>query len=363
VYLLGLGGGGTTTVGTPAGNYPAGKFNEQLISVPGNDLAWDKSRQFFYVAVPSSASTLPDTIAEVDPTTGQVIASHPTADEPRVLALSDDGQYLYASEWSAESAGTIERFTLPDLSLNISYSLGTDSFLGPLEGWDIAVAPGAPHTLAVSTFPSIGDGFGEVLIYDDAVARSEVASSTNASGASFNSIQWGADAGTLYAYNFISSGFDFYKLSVDNSGPALVYDYPRVENPYNGPYAGTYYSRIHYDRDTGLVYNDAGPVVDPVSMRPEALLDGLGTMTTDAMLGKAYFLYPGAIVSFDLNHHLPLEQITTSHPLPANLKPLRLLRWGGDGLAFVSADGIHLVTGDFVDGAVPAVRTSLGAGK
>ena len=63
---------------------------------------------------------------------------------PNVLAMSDDGQFLYAGV-----NGSVQRFTLPALT-DINYALGSD-FLGhPHVALDIQVAPGAPHTTAVT---------------------------------------------------------------------------------------------------------------------------------------------------------------------------------------------------------------------
>ena len=63
---------------------------------------------------------------------------------------------------------------------------------------------------------------GGVVIFDNATARPAV---LEANGSSYDSLTWGADADELYAEDNEDTGFDFYTMSVDQSGVTLDRNY------------------------------------------------------------------------------------------------------------------------------------------
>jgi hypothetical protein len=86
-------------------------------------------------------------------------------------------------------------------------------------------------------------------------------------------------------------------------------------------------------------------------------------MVPDSTLNRAFFLGQTqsqvgsnnfTIESFDLTHFTPLNSITISN---VQGNPLRLIRWGSNGLAFNSSGGqIILISGTFVTSAAPPVQ-------
>src|SRR5262249_22937741 len=154
----------------------------------------------------------------------------PAGSNPNVLALSDDGQFLYAG---MDGTSTVQRFILPGLTKDISYPLLSSSVTGILYARDLQVAPGAAHTTAgsIATSASSPSAQAGIYIFDDAPQRSTIAKGFGPGGggtALYDSLQWGVDPTVLYAANNETTGFDFYKLSVTSAGVAQSQDVPNA---------------------------------------------------------------------------------------------------------------------------------------
>src|SRR5262249_44397405 len=140
-------GGGTSTSLTFAVNPPP-STNLTVLDLPGADLVWNPSQQRLYVAVPSGTGANAGSITVVNPIAGAIVGTQQLSSAASGLAISDDSRYLYAV---TNTGSMIQRLTLPALTPDIQWSLGTDSFSGSANlAGDIKVQPGAPHTLAVS---------------------------------------------------------------------------------------------------------------------------------------------------------------------------------------------------------------------
>lgn len=320
-------------------------FAAVTINQSAQDLVFDPAHQFIYLSVPGSAATNPNSISVVDVATAALTTSAPAGSNPRVLAISDDSQFLYAG---IDGANIVQRFTLPALSKDISYPLGSD-FFGNFVALDLQVAPGAPHTTAVAlgspgTSP---EAEGGITIFDDATARPTKAPGFSGTGNIFASIQWGANVNKLFAANNEDTGFDFYTLSVNANGVTLNQDFKGVFD--------SFANTIHFDPGTKLVYGDEGHALFPNagSFAGRFDLSGSNVMVTDSNLNAAYFANsngPGiTITSFDLTHFTQAGQIS----VPVSGSPVHLIRWGQDGLAFnTSTNQVVLLAGNFLDPVV-----------
>jgi len=198
----------------------------------------------------------------------------------------------------------VRRFVVPGLLQDLAIPLGQDPNFGSFIARDIQVAPAAPHTIAVSP-ANLGfspSAQGGVVIFDDGTARPTRAPGFS-TGNLFDSLQWGSDATTLFAANNESSGFDFYTLAVTAAGVSLVHDAPGA--------LGSFGSRIHFDRVTGLTYSDGGRVVDGSGVL-QGTFAASGTMVPDAALNRAFFFTsftPPNLRSFDLTHFTPADSL------------------------------------------------------
>jgi hypothetical protein len=298
-----------------------------------------------YLSVPSTAARNANTISVLDLATASITAQF-AASEPDVLAISDDSQYLYAG---IDGSASVQRFILPGLQPDISIPLGADPFFGPYYALDLQVAPGAPHTTAVSLGGSdvIPRAIGGIAIFDDATARPTKAAGFGPSGETYDGIVWGSSAAALFAFDNEDDSLAFYVLSVDSAGVTLTHDYPNA------------FSRlgrsIHYDPGTGFVYGDDGSILNPAngqSLGTFALRAGSGPMVPDSALNTAFFdtsSYTSGsplLESFDMTTLSPITSIPLTE-LAGN--PQRMIRWGSNGLAICDDNGrINLIGGNFV---------------
>jgi len=102
----------------------------------------------------------------------------------------------------------------------------------------------------------------------------------------------------------------------------------------------------------GLIYGDSGNIVDPATdsvVRVFNPFDFLHGMVPDTGLQKlfAYGEGPNSAVpelrSFDLATYAPLATI----PIPTNVTPVRIARWGTDGFA-IAGQYLIIVNGPAV---------------
>ena len=317
-------------------------YNPTVVSQATNDLVWDSTHQLIYLSVPSVAGANGNTISALDPITGMVQSSEFAGSEPDVLAISDDNQFLYAG---IDGASAVQRFTLPNLLRDLKYSLGAASTYGPTYAADLQVAPGLPHTTAVSRgiFNTNVHALGGMVIFDDGTARPTIASVNL-----YDSLQWGSDT-SIYANNNESTGFDFYVLNASSSGLILSKDY---QNEFS-----TFYTSIHYDRSTKLVYSDDGYVINPANGQHVGAFQASGLMIPDSTLNSAFFLGQTAsqfgtrdfaIESFDLTTFAPVAEIVVRN---IHGYPLHFIRWGTNGLAFNDDAGyVYILNSPFNTG-------------
>jgi hypothetical protein len=338
----------------PAASTVSGQ-NVLVVDATASDIAANPMTGHLYLSRGGYDRTAPNTIAELDPTSGAIVRSIPATSDPGTLTVSGDGQFLYVSNLGA--AG-VDRYTLPNLNLSYHYSLGWNED----EGWEfgygsflpmeLRVAPGQPHTIALQmgSIDLVGGGVsptqrGGVRILDDSIARpSEILNWPNSSA--HESIQWGATPSTLYASNNESSGGSdgLVSMSVDTQGvhPASYASFPA--SPYTG---------IHYDSVTNRVYADNGLILDSTTgaqVGTFGSFDG-AVVAVDGAINKAFYLVPGSSGGVSIRaYDLKTFALVGSLDLPdVAAFPSRIVRWGSNGLAFNSADEeIWIVSGSIV---------------
>ena len=282
-------------------------------------------------------------MSAIDPFTGKITLSQFAGSEPDALAISGDAQYVYVG---LDGSAAVQRFVLPSLSTDINYSLGANSFFGPYFALDLQVAPGSPHTTAVTRGASSvsPEEEGGIEIFDDANVRPTIAAGFSSGGGLYDSLQWGSDATVLYAANNEDTGFDFYTLTVSPTGVVPDKDYP-------GAFS-LFFIRIHYDSGTQLIYSDDGHIIAPSTGLPAGQFAASGIMVPDSTLNTAFFIgqtqsqVGGAnftIESFNLTTFTPLDSVVVTG---VSGGPMRLIRWGTDGLAFNTSGGQIFIISD-----------------
>ena len=324
-------------------------YQPTAVNQSTNDMVWDPVNEVFYISVPSSATTNANQVCVLNPATNG-ITNCQAGNQPNVLAISDDSQFLYVG---MDGSNSVRRYVLPNLTPDINFSVGTDPYDGPYVALDIEVSPATPHTVAISRgiLNLVPDTEGGIAIYDDGLQRPTFAQGWGPTTDSYDSIQWGKDATAIYAANSSTTGFDFYTLTVNASGVVLDQDYPSVF--WYAP------GRIQYDSTNGLVYSDDGfHVVNPAIGLPAGLIEGGGPMVPDSSLDSVFVLTQYVwqensnytIDIFDMSHYVRVGWIPFPTTAQLGFNPLgRLIRWGSNGLAVnFKGDQIYLLSGSFV---------------
>jgi len=83
------------------------------VGIPHNALVYDRVRNVYYATVPGSVIGSGNSIARIDPATGQVSHSAPIGSEPNALALAADASVLYVG---LDGSGEIVRLALPSMA-------------------------------------------------------------------------------------------------------------------------------------------------------------------------------------------------------------------------------------------------------
>src|SRR5579864_1291661 len=247
-------------------------FAQVIVNQASRDLAYDSTQQLIYASVPSSATTNPNTIAVLSLASASITSSQSAGTNPDILAISDDGQFLYAG---IDGTGSIQRFTLPGLVKDINYSLGADPFFGPFFAEDIQVAPGAPHTVAVTLSNSSVSPpqQGGVAVFDDATQRpTKLPGGANL----VRSLQWGANAIRLFGSDTFN-GLD--ALTVTPSGVNLIQSFSRVANG----------DRIRFSQVTNQIYGEGGEVLSTAG-QVTANFNVRGPQAIDPGLNAAFII-------------------------------------------------------------------------
>jgi hypothetical protein len=269
----------TNTVDGPQG------YRINSYAINARDLIYDATHDKLIVAVNADAGDHPSTLATLNPLTGELSEYVSlAAEEPNILALSDDGQFLYVG---FAHTNIVQRLTLPDLTSDITISLPDYLPSSPSSTLALKVAPGAPHTIAVAIKDDSGNPYG-MLVYDDATPRPQTFGLGGNQSPAYRPayLEWGADATTLYAcassINYI--GAPMLELAVDAMGLTLTGE-PLMT-------AGT---PMHFLN--GLVYEDYGAIFDPATHALAAqtigTVDENRAMALDAANNKVFMATAG----------------------------------------------------------------------
>ncbi len=359
------GGGSSTPLPFTAVAPPSAGNQVRVYGVGGNDVVWDSQRQKLYVSSPGVQGDLANKIVTVDPVAGTVAPSGFIGSEPDRISISSDGQYLYTG---IDGRVSVERLTLPALTPDISFTLGSDSFDGPFYAQDLKAAPGSPHTVAVSKAAfDVSPSSAGISIFDDTTPRA--VSLPGWPSNAYGSIEWGSDATALYASAQVT-GTELYSLSVDGNGVSI-----------NKVFTGAlifpiFDTELLFDKGTGLLYTEGGQAVRPSDATVLGTFNASGLVATDSGLNRVFILgqMPAqsgdfsdfTIESFNQTTFAPIDSITISRVVGT---PSAFVRWGTNGLAFITRVGaatdtnnigpgqLYVISGSFVNSSEPENST------
>lgn len=185
------------------------------LNLTANDLVYDSVTNKIYASIPSANGANGNSIGVINPNTYLLENTIFIGSEPTVLAISDNGQYIYAG---FTGTSTIRRFDVSTQTAGLQFSLGSDPFFGAFYAQDIEVMPGNPTTIAVSRRrPNVSPTHGGVAIYDNDVMRP----TTTPDHTGSNKFEF-TGTNSLIGYNTESTEYGLRRLSVNAGGVTNV---------------------------------------------------------------------------------------------------------------------------------------------
>jgi len=329
--------GGTAVTPLEAAVPPLGTLDQLVIDLTVNDLVYDEVRNLFYGSVPSTDSAHPNKIIAFDEQ-GVIAWSVFAGSEPTVMAMSDDGSFLYVG---LDGAGAVARVNLSAKSVDLTFSLGSGAF-GTRFPEDITVLPAAPGSVAISLYrKNVSPRHDGVAVFDDGVQRSNITQDHTGS----NRIEPSNTAARLYGYNSETSEHGFRRLTVDGDGV--------VEQDVTlGLIAGFGVDIVYA---SGRIYSTNGTIVNAEArtlIGSFVLPQQFGnSVAPDPSAGRVFFLhsFPSTTITmYNSNTFAFLDSVEVPE---ANDSADGLIRWGDSGLAFFTEDQV-VVLGDLGFGTI-----------
>ena len=323
-----------------------------------SDLAYDSSRGSLYVTgLAGYTSNFSSAVSEVNPSTATAVAQISLGDGLSRVAVSDDGQYVYAASTANSS---IYRLLLPTLTSDITIDLGTASTDEGVEAniaAGMAVAPGAPHTLAVALAHSSGPNRSQgVAIFDDGAARAKALAPLG-NNTRADSIAWGANAGTLYVSresDQLPEDWEIDSLSVDPTGVTPASSVNLTGTP-DASGSIVYASGKLYE-STGFVRDATSlSVLEQIAL-PQSTLSpnpyGIVCLTPDIGNYRLFVLSSDGQSSRLLLLIYALPALTLQGAIDLGYDSFdvnvqtHLILWGSQGIAF-NRNGLQILSGSF----------------
>ncbi|MBW3623672.1 MAG: DUF11 domain-containing protein, partial [Armatimonadetes bacterium] len=318
----------------------------RILTLPTNDLAADPVRGVLYATTPVRAGVRGNSIAVIEPATGEIGPFYPIGNVPHQLAISGGGEYAYTYQTGIES---IARLDLRQGITDLRFPIGNAPRQETYDVSDLEVPPGHPGGVAAVLQNTGGYDDDRIALYDNGVERPNVLKSIY----SANVIEFNEAGTRLYSYNNVSTGMDFIRMNVDASGVTFV-DNARS---FDLNLIGVLYADMK--QANGLIYTSNGHVIDPETRQkvatcvlpsPEGWRQPNNSyipnlVYPDPAAHRIFFLvHEGGtykVLAFDAKTYLRVGEM----PVPGVKGiPSDLTRWGADGLAFrTSADQVFLI--------------------
>ena len=298
------------------------------------------SRKLLYASIPASSTTNPNTVIPIDPETGATQTPIAVGNDPRALAVSDDGSFLFVA---AQGDEVIQRINLSTGLIDRTFPYPTNSLVlnRPFSATMLTV-PGSQKSLLVY-FASNNSLGGVMELFNDAGLVNSVPDLTQFfDGVNVSSFAF-TDAGTAYSLPFPFNAAFFNVFTIDAGGLHLS----PVTNANTGVNNTTGFGLVS---DGKLLYTTAGQVWDPIARTqvgsfPVGAINptsfpNLQDMVMDTTAGQFFAVGDQingavALVAYDLNS---LTSTGTLNFTELNdPEPHNLVRWGSHRIRVSSA--------------------------
>ena len=233
----------------------------QEVPLTTSHVLYDSANGKVYASIPGTAAAHPNTVAQINASTGVVESYIPVGSQPNVLALSSDGSYLYVG---IDDASGVARIALSSNTVDQYFFLPTSpqSPQNHYHAGSIVPLPGLPQSVAVTLDYYNYTGNDGVAIFDNGVQRPNRlggAGSYSPGAFNFAALIGSTTASRLYGYDGFSA---FAQLTVDANGVTLGQTSTLAAGAGGGYNSG----RIKFDPGSGLAYTTGGQVIDPVAL-------------------------------------------------------------------------------------------------
>ena len=308
----------------------------QSIPLSARAMVFDPFSRLLFASIGAAAANNPNTIAVIDPAAAIIKQYISVGNDPRNLAVSDDGQYLYVG---VDGDHSIQRIDLNTLSVEKTFALpGTFQF-GLLIAHDLEVVPGASKSVVTALFAQgVSPAEAGVALFNDQGLVNYLAYDFADHYVQADSIAFAGNPPVAYGLP-ASSGdpWVFGLFTIDGSGIHA--------QPTGAPNGAVQPKGNFLVSDGKLLYTNAGQVWDPSSQAFAGTYNPslfyASSVVPDDSLGRTFFLnqFPTAGgVSIDAYDQTSLN-ITGTVPFPSplvyGLDAVALNRWGSDGFAFL----------------------------
>lgn len=325
---------------TPGGGTSSALALTTFLPVPANDLVYNPANQLLYASVPSSGGpALGNSVVSIDPYTGNLGTPIFVGSEPGRMALSSDGGTLWVG---LNGASAVRKIDLATQTPGLQIALGNSQFNGPNIAQALAVMPGQPDTIAVATGAQFGGSTTVITIYDSGVARAKTSTGIATCCAAATDLLFNSTGTTLYE---LAQGFG--SLTVDSTGITAA-------STLNANVSATS-MRI----DNGRAYLSSGIILDVTTGAQLGVFsvsqgqNANGPVAPDSALGEAFVLVNPNFSTFQINAY-DISNFTLKGSLPIGgvntfpSTPKSLVRWGQDGLAFITGTQVYILRSPLV---------------
>lgn len=328
------GGGSSAAIGITA-----------YVALPNNSMIYNPANGLLYLSVPGSAGApYGNSIITVDPATGAIGSPISVGSEPNRLALSADGKILWVG---LDNANAVRKVDLTTGTAGYQFSLGGNSgtYAAPAKSLALAALPGSPDSVVVAIDTTSNYNAG-LAIYDGGVLRGSATTRTYTSGA--NALAVDGTRNEIYAalisnytvYTYNSAGLTL-------KGTASNGAYASQSNDDLQVVGGSLYS------DNGKVYDaEAGALLG--TFYSAGTTPATGPTVADTSLGLSFVLDAGVQYSYtysQIQAFQTADYTTSTATLPVyglsgsvsygTASPSHLVRWGANGLAFRTGNGVY----------------------
>lgn len=309
--------------------FVSGSDTARGLRQPANDLIEDPARGRVWASVPATGGT--GSVVAVDPASGRITDTLEFPGDPKTLAISKNGRYLYVA---LTDRPEILRLDLEAKRLDLTIPLGGDSSNRHFRADDMVVIDGPGTSVLVARNEGISSLSSGLAVYDDATMR-QVVISGEGNG---SRIEPSGDPAVFYLFNPAAYSKGLRKVRVDGLGVSVVAgasvfggDYQVGDIRADGNQVltsggkladGDTLTRLGIFPGSTLEHPGQPPVVVPVS----------GIPWIDAATKRAYFLAGGGIRGFSTETFTEIPggpSINGAGMWSAR----KMIRWGQDGFA------------------------------